>query len=191
MTMQVTQRRPAEASGISKSFERSTWTRSRLMRLFIVTGAVGSALSVLVITIDGVLRPGYSAISDAISDLGDPPRGWLLNKDLIATGLLIILFAIGVRGAMGKALGHKSANVMTALFVLAGAGIVNDGVFTEYRALELHMLGFYTAFSALTLVFFLVGVRFVRWRDDRRRRWHHYGWYSLSTGLVVLLLTIV
>lgn len=170
--------------------ERAARNRNRVMRLFVLTGALGSALSVLVITIDGLLRPGYSAISGYISDLGDRPRGWLLNKDLIVTGLLIMLFAIGLHGTMGNAVGRKSVNLVTALFVLAGAGIANDGVFTEYKALELHLLGFYTAFGALTMVFFLVGVRLLRLHDDRRAQWRRYGWYSLLTGLVVLLLTI-
>ncbi len=171
------------------------------MRLFILAGAVGSMLSLLVIALDGVLRPGYSTIADAISDMGERPYGWVLNKDLIVTGLLIMLFAIGVRGAMsssigrseeiGNTLGRKSVNVIAALFVLAGAGIVNDGVFTEYKALQLHLLGFYTAVSAFTLAFFLVGLRLVRLHDDYLRRQRWYGWYSLLTGLVVLLLVIV
>lgn len=161
------------------------------MGLFILAGMIGSTLSILVITLDGILRPGYSSISNAISDMGERPYGWVLNKDLIVTGLLSILFAIGIHGAMGNALGRKSVNVMTALFLLAGAGIVNDGVFTEYKALDLHILGFYTAFSALTLVFFLVGVRLVRLQGGLRWRWRHYGWYSLITGLVVLLLTTI
>jgi hypothetical membrane protein len=161
------------------------------MRLFILAGMIGSTLSILVITLDGVLRPGYSAISNAISDMGERPYGWVLNKDLIVTGILSIFFAIGIHGAMGNALGSKSVNVVTVLFLVAGAGIVNDGVFTEYKALELHILGFYTAFTALTLVFFLVGMRLMRLRGDLRWRWRHYGWYSLLTGIVVLLLTTV
>jgi hypothetical membrane protein len=143
----------------------------------------------VVITLDGVLRPGYSAISNAISDMGERPNGWVLNKDLIVTGLLIMLFAIGMHGAMANALGQTSVNVMTSLFWLAGAGITTDGVFTEYKALQLHILGFYSAFSALTLAFFLVGVRLVRLRDHLR--WRYYGWYSLLTGFVILLLVIV
>jgi len=175
----------------SSSAERAARDRNRLARLFISAGVMGAALSLLVITMDGILRPGYSAISQAISDLGGGQHAWVLNKDLIATGLLIMLFAVGARGAMGGALGQKSVNAMTALFLLAGAGIANDGVFTEYKALQLHILGFYTAVTALTLAFFLVGARLLRLRDDQRWRWRRYGWYSLLTGLVVLLLIVV
>lgn len=158
---------------------------------FVLAGVAGSTLSLLVITIDGVLRPGYSAIADAISDMGERPYGWLLNKDLIVTGLLILLFAVGLHGAMRTGLGRRTVNVVTALFMLAGAGIASDGVFTEYKAYALHLLGFYSAFTALTLVFFLVGVHLLRLRDDRRGCWRRYGWYSLVTGIVVLLLVIV
>jgi hypothetical protein len=52
------------------------------MRLFILAGMIGSTLSMLVITIDGLLRRRDFAISQAISDLGKRLHGWVLNKDL-------------------------------------------------------------------------------------------------------------
>jgi hypothetical protein len=52
------------------------------MRLFILAGMIGSTLSMLVITIDGLLRRRDFAISQAISDLGTRLHGWVLNKDL-------------------------------------------------------------------------------------------------------------
>jgi len=49
--------------------ERATWVRNPLTRLFIAAGVIGSILSILVITLDGLLRPGYSPLYQMISDL--------------------------------------------------------------------------------------------------------------------------
>jgi hypothetical protein len=46
--------------------ERATWVRNRLTRLFIAAGVIGSILSILVITLDGLLRPGYSPLYQMI-----------------------------------------------------------------------------------------------------------------------------
>jgi len=46
--------------------ERATWVQNRLTQLFIVAGVIGSILSMLVITLDGFVRPGYSPLYQMI-----------------------------------------------------------------------------------------------------------------------------
>ena len=53
---------------------RSPSRRPRFTLLLMLAGAFGSALSILVITVDGALRSGYSAVSNTISDLARPPH---------------------------------------------------------------------------------------------------------------------
>jgi hypothetical membrane protein len=160
--------------------ERATWVRNRLTQLFIVAGVIGSILSMLVITLDGFLRPGYSPLYQMISDL-------------VASGLLIMLFAIGFSQAMRNSISGRRLVASTSLFLLAGAGIANDGFFTEYNVADphaalhdaLHTLGFFVAFISLGIAFFLIGLQL---RNDHARR--GYGWYSLITGLVMLSLIL-
>jgi hypothetical membrane protein len=174
--------------------ERATWVRNRLTRLFIVAGVIGSILSMLVITLDGFLRSGYSPLYQMISDLGVGKNAWLLNSDLVVSGLLIMLFAIGFSQAMRNSISGRRLVASTSLFLLAGAGIANDGFFTEYNVADphaalhdaLHTLGFFVAFISLGIAFFLIGLQL---RNDRARR--GYGWYSLITGLVMLSLILL
>ena len=174
--------------------DRTTWVGNRLTRLFIVAGVIGSILSILVITLDGFLRPGYSALYQMISDLGVGKNAWLLNSDLVVSGFLIMLFAIGFSQAMRNSISERRLVVSTSLFLLAGVGIANDGFFTEYNVADphaalhdaLHTLGFFVAFISLGIAFFLIGLQL---RNDRARR--GYGWYSLITGLVMLSLILL
>jgi hypothetical membrane protein len=159
-----------------------------LTRVFIAVGVIGSILSLLVITLDGLLRPRYSPLYQMINDLGVGKNAWLLNSDLVASGLLIMLFAIGFSQAMRNSISGRRLVVSISLFLLDGEGIANDGFFTEYEVADphaalydaLHRLGFFVAFISLGIAFFLIGLQL---RNDRARR--SYGWYSLINGLVM------
>lgn len=45
------------------------------------------------------LRPGYSVVRQAVSDLGLGPNAWLQTTNFLVFGLLIIVFAIGLPAA--------------------------------------------------------------------------------------------
>ena len=105
--------------------ERATWVRNRLTRLFIVAGVIGSILSMLVITLDGLLRPGYSPLYQMISDLGVGKNAWLLNSNLVVSGFLIMLFAIGFSQAMRNLISGRRLVASTSLFL---CGMIAHGV---------------------------------------------------------------
>src|SRR2546429_9943650 len=113
--------------------ERATADRSRLLQLFLWCGAINAPLAVLVITIDGFLRPGYSPIHQVVSDLGIGENAWILNTDLVVFGLLFMLFAIGFYQAMLKLIGGRELIVSTFLLLLTGAGAMNHCCFAEYN----------------------------------------------------------
>jgi hypothetical membrane protein len=174
--------------------ERAAADWSSLIRLFLVAGAISAPLAVLVITIDGFLRPGYSPISQVVSDLGIGQYAWILNTTLVVFGLLCMLFALGFSQAMRPLIGKRRVTVSTSLLLLTGAGIANDGVFTEYNLADphaalhdtLHTLGFFVAFSSLAIALLLIGLQL---RKDRV--WRGYGWYSLISSLVMVLLIVM
>ena len=174
--------------------ERAAADQSRLIRLFLVAGAISAPLAVLVIAIDGFLRPGYSPISQVVSDLGIGQNAWILNIDLVAFGLLCMLFALGFSQAIRPLIGRRRVVASTLLLLLTGAGIANDGVFTEYNSADphailhdtLHTLGFFVAFSSLAIALLLIGLHL-----RKKRAWRSYGWYALISSLVMLLLIVL
>jgi len=56
---------------------------------------VGPVLFVLTFTVAGRLRPGYSPVDQAVSDLGVSDNGLMLNGSLVILGLSLVGFAIG------------------------------------------------------------------------------------------------
>src|SRR5262249_22521590 len=53
-------------------------------------GLLGPVVFTLTYTVAGLLRPGYSAVDQAISDLGIGTNAWALNVSLIALGVLLV-----------------------------------------------------------------------------------------------------
>ncbi len=74
--------------------------RSLALRLCIWAGVIGPILFVFVFSLDGFLKPSYSAMSQPISYLEVGSNGWIQSANFIVLGLLLILFALGSQNAV-------------------------------------------------------------------------------------------
>ncbi len=59
-------------------------------------GMTAAALFVLIFTVEGSLRPGYSALRTEVSALSLGSRGWIQILNFILSGGLLLLFATGL-----------------------------------------------------------------------------------------------
>jgi hypothetical membrane protein len=94
-----------------------------MARALLACGIVGPALFVLVLLVEGALRPGYDPsyhVGSALS-LGD--RGWIQITNSILCGALLIAFAVGVHRELHSRLAALSIAVV-------GIALVASGVFT-------------------------------------------------------------
>lgn len=147
-------------------------------RWLALAGVVGPLFFLLMLTMLGLLRPGYSAISQAGSDLGVGPNAWMLNSSFFITGLLLIAFAIGFFVEMRQLLGKRRRVACLVLLILSGIGFITLGIFTEAPAtVTLHWtLGLPLATLPPVVVYAIAG-----WQWQRVHGWRGYGWYSLLT----------
>ena len=168
--------------------------KSNSLQLTALLGIVNPILCVLIFTLAGLLRPGYSPIHSAISTLGTGPDGWILNFDLMITGLLFIIFAIGFYFWMRPIISHGSLLASTILLVLSAAGVVNEGIFHQpaheepgaHLHMVLHGIGLAVLFYSLVLALFILG-----WSLRKIPGWQVYGWYLLITAFATLGLLII
>jgi hypothetical membrane protein len=88
-----------------------TWTLTRaepppqaasLERWLALGGVAGPVLFVLAFTVTGMLRPGYSPVDQAISDVEIDEHAWIVNGCLVILGLSLVGFAISFLGPSGK-----------------------------------------------------------------------------------------
>ncbi len=167
---------------------------SILSRLAALIGVVSPILCVLVFTLAGLLRPGYSPIHQVISDLGAGTDGWILNADLIISGLVSIIFAFGFYQQMRQVISRGWLLAGTILLMLSGIGVANEGVFHQpspgdpaaHLYIVLHNIGLAVLFYSLIIALLIVG-----WQLCRTASWRGYGWYLLLTALATLGLLIL
>ena len=170
----------------------------RATRELLAAGAVAGPLWVALAAVQIVARPGFDLSRHAISALTLGDAGWVQVASFIASGLLVLAFAIGVRaslrGGRGGTLGPRFLAIYGAGLVLAGVFVPDpalgfppgapDGMPSTYStSAMLHGVGFMTAFSALVAATLVIARRFAL---DGARGW---ALYSLASGLGALVLS--
>jgi hypothetical membrane protein len=146
---------------------------TRLDRYLPLTGVVGPPLFVLVFSVAGILRAGYSPARQAVSDLGVGADAWIQNANFLVFGTLVLAFAVAFYRAMRQVMGPAPARVSAILIGLTGVGILASGIFTAAPATEgLHFLaGFLLAFGSAIASIAVAG----------RRLRHLAGWEGLGS----------
>jgi hypothetical membrane protein len=150
-------------------------------------GILGPLIFVVAFTVAGLLRPGYSPIHQAISDLGIGHRPWLLNVPLVVMGAALIACSVGLLRALGPLLGDPWRWICSGLLALPGFGFAWAGIFTEAPAtLTLHwIVGMPLVGIGAIGGFLATGVRL-----RRLESWHGIGTYSIAAGLGTLALIL-
>jgi hypothetical membrane protein len=157
-------------------------------RLLALGGAIGPLIFVVACTIAGFLRPGYSPLHQAISDLGVGSLAWLLNVPLIMMGLLLIACSAGILRALGPALGDPWRWVCSGLLALPGLGFAWAAIFTEAPAtVTLHWVVGMPLIAIGSIAGFLItGIRM-----RRLDSWRGIGTYSIAAGVASLALIMI
>jgi hypothetical membrane protein len=157
-------------------------------RLLALGGVIGPLIFVVACTIAGFLRPGYSPLHQAISDLGVGSLAWLLNLSVIAMGLLLIACSAAILQTLGPALGDPWRWVCAGLLALPGLGFAWAGIFTEAPAtVTLHwVVGMPLVAIGSIAGFLITGIRL-----RRLHSWRGIGNYSIAASMASLALITI
>ncbi|MGI9005696.1 MAG: DUF998 domain-containing protein [Streptosporangiaceae bacterium] len=172
---------------------------SLLHRLLLACGVLGSLLFTAAFLIVGSARAGYDPLRQPISALSLGPGGWVQSANFIAFGLLMACFAVGLRGSLAPGTGAGWAPLLQAA---VAAGLIIDGIFAQdpgrgyppgITAVStpslhglLHNVGLGLAATALPARCFVLARRFAA-----EPRWRGWAAYSITTGILFLVLLAV
>lgn len=90
-------------------------------------GAVGGPLFVVAFLVQGAVRPGYDPMRHPVSSLALGPSGWTQVANFVVTGLLMLVFAAGLRRGLRDSGRHSTWGPL--LIGLYAIGLVGAGVF--------------------------------------------------------------
>jgi hypothetical membrane protein len=168
------------------SSSKQSWNQAARW-LVLIGGVVNPIAFVLVYTVAGILRPGYSPIHQQISDLGVGPNGSLLDTIGVLHGLLLIAFAVGFALSMRQVLNVGWRWSSAALLVLPGLMLVTAGIFTDAPStVAIHSLASIVGLVSTMSAFIVIGLGL-----RRDSQWRGWGTYSLVTAVVTLVLVAV
>ncbi len=155
--------------------------------LIFLGGVVGPILFVVAFTVDGLLRPGYSPIHQAISDLGVGPNGNLMDAIAGVLGVLWIYFGMSFARIVRPVVGRGWLWLGSAFLTLRGVAFITVAIFTEAPA-TVHIHSFASIIGLISLLgaFLAIGIAL-----HRNALWRGWGNYSLVACLVTLLLIAV
>jgi hypothetical protein len=179
----------ADPGGAVNTMTTATDRTRRLLACGILAGPlfVGMALA------QAFTRPGFDFERHALSLLSLGDLGWIQVANFLVSGLLTVLFAVGLR----KALNHGRAGTWgPALVAIYGAGTFAAGLFStdpsvgfppgapaglpeslSWHAI-LHGVSFFVAFASLVAACFVFASRF-----RERKQWRRTA-YCVLSGIV-------
>jgi hypothetical protein len=99
--------------------------------LLLAAGTAGGLAFTGVYLAEGATRAGYRALAQPISALSLGPGGWVQQLNFIVFGVLVCLSAAGWRAALRPG---RGALAFPVLRVIAGVGLVMDGLFAQDRS---------------------------------------------------------
>jgi len=156
-----------------------------LTRWLALGGVIGPILFVAAFTVGGILRPGYSPIHQAVSDLGVGSNPWLLNVSLVLLGVLLSAFATSFFHSLLPTLSRTWRWVCAVFLACTGLGFADAGIFTEAPAtVALHwMIG-----MPLLALGSIVGILLTGLALRHDTLWRRWSIYSLVASITTLVL---
>lgn len=152
----------------------------------ILAGMIGPVGLAICIVIAGLLRPGYSPMRQAISDLGTQSNAWLLNIPLILGGICITLFGISFYTYAQKLPSRKQISFLLGFFgiLLGSSGIFHapgshgSGGISGFLH---YFLGLFVGTPVLITGLFKAGSQIRKYTT-----WSSFGRYTTVTAWLVL-----
>ncbi len=147
-------------------------------------GIAAPILFAILVFIGGLLNPGYSQVSQAISRLGEvgTPNALVTDTNLVLTGLLIIAFVVGLYRSILQGRGSKLGPALLLAFPVT---LVLQGSIFPLPSPVHAPLG------NISFIITIIGLFVISRELGRDGQWIAYGKYSVLTGTVMIALFVI
>jgi hypothetical protein len=162
--------------------------------LLLAAGTAGGLAFTGVYLAEGASRAGYRSLAQPISALSLGPGGWVQQLNFIVFGVLVCASAAGWRAALAPGAG---AVAFPVLRVIAGAGLVMDGLFAQdpsggyppgARAGAATVHGqLHTLFAVITITALASGCFILARRFAAEPGWRRWAVFAAAAGVATIV----
>jgi hypothetical protein len=166
--------------------------------LLLAAGTAGGLVFTGVYLAEGATRAGYRTLAQPISALSLGPGGWAQQLNFIVFGVLVIVSAAGWRAALAPG---KGALAFPVLRVIAGVGLVMDGLFAQdpsggyppgARAGMPTVHGqVHTLFAMITITALAGGCFILARRFAAEPGWRRWAIFAVAAGVATIVFIAV
>ena len=166
--------------------------------LLLAAGTAGGLVFTGAYLAEGATRAGYQTLAQAISALSLGPGGWMQQLNFIIFGVLVCLSAAGWRAVLAPG---RGAVVFPVLRVIAGAGLVMDGLFAQdpsggyppdARTGVPTVHGqVHTLFAMITITALVSGCFVLASRFAAEPGWRRWAVFAVATGVATIVFIAV
>jgi len=164
---------------------------SKVYRWVLIGATIGSLLFTATYTIEGMTRPGYNAMQQAISALSLGPGGWMQQVNFMLFGLLTCCTAIIWRAILAHGVGER---LVPFFHFLSGLTMIICGIFSQDAAPGypvgavltvtvhgmIHSISSVFSIVSLIAICILLAIRFAR-----EPQWRIWSLYAILTALLI------
>jgi len=162
--------------------------------LLLAAGTAGGLVFTGVYLAEGATRAGYRALAQPISALSLGPGGWVQQLNFIVFGLLVCASAAGWRAALAPG---RGAVAFPALRVIAGVGLLMDGLFAQdpsggyppgvpVGASTVHGQ-LHTLFAMITITALAAGCFVLAARFAAEPAWRRWATFAAAAGVATIV----
>jgi len=162
-----------------------------LQRLLPISGIVGPSLYAIVVTVLGLLWPGYNPIRQYMSELGavDAPHAFVMNAlGFQLLGISMFAFGFGLYRCIG--LGWES-RIGVALIVVAGVSLVGVGLSPcDPGCMNVSTIGVrHTITATIAPIAMTIGMFVISLGFRKDGQWENYWVFTRATAVIAMFLS--
>lgn len=159
-------------------------SRRNPIGLFAVCGIVAPIVFMILVLIAGFLTPGYSQFSQTVSELGEVGAAYasLGDANFVLTGILTILFIIGLNRGISVRRASRSGSVLLLAYPVAFVFV--GTVFPLPSPVHVPL-------GSIAFLVTIIGILVTSQRMKGDNLWRRWVSYSLVTGVVLVGLFFV
>jgi hypothetical membrane protein len=162
------------------------------LAILAICGILAPVLMVLKVIVLGALHPGYSHLSQTVSELGasGAPNAVASRVVSILAGLLIMAFAYGLYRGIIKGQGSPAGPILLVLF--AGFAQIGTAVFPlDAAGQETLNEALHGLLGTLGPIAFIIAAFALSKSFKSDPRWRGLGTYSSLTGILVIVAILI